>query len=91
MAHLITVCAKVGKSWCKRRNTYRPSPEGSGGVFFPNQGPPIFYCSWVPKGPEKSGGPSQSGSFSATGTIKVRISCFFRTMVHNELSIIAGM
>ena len=55
-----------------------PSPEGSGGVFFPNQGPPIFYCSWVPKGPEKSGGPSQSGSFSATGTIKVRIYVFFK-------------
>ena len=68
-----------------------PSPEGSGGVFFPNQGPPIFYCSWVPKGPEKSGGPSQTGSFSVTGTIKVGISVFLQTMVHNLFSVISGI
>ena len=44
-----------------------------------NTAPPIFYCSWVPKGPEKSGGGrvSEGGSFSATGTIKVRTCVFF--------------
>ena len=40
-------------------------------------GPPRFFDSWDPKGTEKSKGPFQSGSFDATGTIKIRISVLY--------------